>query len=68
MTIPSPCVRQCALDAARICRGCQRTLDEIVAWASASEHDKRMMLAAIRQRADAIHPPSSERSSPPQTR
>jgi predicted Fe-S protein YdhL (DUF1289 family) len=30
---PSPCIRQCTLDAADECVGCGRTIDEILAWA-----------------------------------
>ena len=31
---PSPCIKQCGLEAKALCRGCFRTLDEIVNWGS----------------------------------
>jgi predicted Fe-S protein YdhL (DUF1289 family) len=33
-----------------LCRGCLRTIDEIVAWGSASEDTKRMVWREIRRR------------------
>lgn len=48
----SPCIRNCSLDAQRICRGCFRALDEIVAWSDADEatrHDILERAAARRE-------------------
>lgn len=39
---PSPCIGVCRMDpASGWCEGCLRTIDEIAAWASMSEPDKR---------------------------
>lgn len=51
MTVPSPCIDVCRMDAASgLCEGCLRTLDEIAGWAAATDEQKRAILAAIRQR------------------
>lgn len=53
--VPSPCISLCemappmGLDAA-LCRGCLRTIDEIVRWGSADDNYKRAVYAQIRQR------------------
>lgn len=48
---PSPCVGICVMDdASGFCKGCQRTLDEIVDWGSAAEARKRDIWLAIVQR------------------
>ncbi len=41
-----------------LCVGCYRTLDEIVRWSSASDDDKREILAAVAQRRDDLAPGS----------
>jgi uncharacterized protein len=34
--VPSPCINVCEMDQkSGLCRGCLRTIDEIVAWGSA---------------------------------
>lgn len=44
----SPCVKVCLLDdASGLCRGCGRTLDEIVAWASLGEGARASIMAAL---------------------
>lgn len=48
----SPCTKICQIDRTTgFCLGCQRTLDEIAAWASmtAAERDKVMMDLPRRQ-------------------
>jgi predicted Fe-S protein YdhL (DUF1289 family) len=45
----SPCIGVCALDEARVCRGCGRTIEEIAAWLHASKAERE----AIRRRAAA---------------
>lgn len=47
--VASPCVNICKMEAG-LCLGCLRTLDEIARWADASDHDKRLILAAVAQR------------------
>jgi predicted Fe-S protein YdhL (DUF1289 family) len=45
----SPCIGVCALDEARVCQGCGRTVEEIAAWPGASPAERE----AIRRRAAA---------------
>lgn len=53
--VPSPCVSVCRMNAATgWCEGCHRTLEEIAAWSTMSELDKRAVwkrLSARRQAA-----------------
>ncbi|MFJ2988028.1 DUF1289 domain-containing protein [Collimonas sp. NPDC087041] len=47
----SPCINVCVMSAASgLCDGCQRTIDEIAAWGSASLEQKRHIWQLIRQR------------------
>ncbi|ATQ73468.1 MULTISPECIES: DUF1289 domain-containing protein [Massilia] len=53
--VPSPCISLCEMapDTASgkgLCRGCLRTLDEIVAWGNAPDEYKRAVWAEIRRR------------------
>ena len=49
--VPSPCISLCEMDKATgLCRGCLRTIDEIVAWGSAGDEDKRAIWREIRRR------------------
>jgi predicted Fe-S protein YdhL (DUF1289 family) len=49
--VPSPCINVCQMDpVSGLCRGCLRTIDEIVAWGRASEDEKRAVWAEIRRR------------------
>ena len=49
--VPSPCINVCQMDPATgLCRGCLRTIDEIVAWGKSSDTDKRAVWAEIRRR------------------
>jgi uncharacterized protein len=50
-SLASPCVRNCCLDEHNVCMGCGRSLEEIVAWGSASDADKAAILARSRERA-----------------
>jgi predicted Fe-S protein YdhL (DUF1289 family) len=49
--LASPCVRNCCLDEDNVCMGCGRSLDEIVAWSTASPADKAAILERSRERA-----------------
>jgi len=40
MSIASPCIGVCALDAEDVCIGCFRTADEITEW-SLMDHDEK---------------------------
>jgi predicted Fe-S protein YdhL (DUF1289 family) len=48
--LASPCVRNCCLDEDNVCMGCGRSLDEIVAWGTASAADKAAILERSRER------------------
>jgi predicted Fe-S protein YdhL (DUF1289 family) len=37
-----------------LCRGCLRTIDEIVSWGTASDEDKRAVWAEIRRREERL--------------
>ncbi|CAI1019605.1 DUF1289 domain-containing protein [Serratia grimesii] len=53
--VRSPCNNVCQIDTEKAqCRGCWRTLDEIAAWSSADDDEKRAIWQRIRQRAMAI--------------
>lgn len=46
--LPSPCISRCVMEqASGLCEGCQRTIDEIIAWGSASETQRRGIWHAI---------------------
>lgn len=44
---PSPCNRVCILNELRICTGCSRTMDEIVAWSSMSAAEQWQIVARV---------------------
>jgi predicted Fe-S protein YdhL (DUF1289 family) len=48
--VPSPCINVCEMAPDGLCRGCLRTIEEIVAWGSAGDDDKRAVWAEIRRR------------------
>jgi predicted Fe-S protein YdhL (DUF1289 family) len=49
--VPSPCINVCNMvPQTGLCEGCMRTIDEIVAWGSASDDEKRAVWAEIRRR------------------
>lgn len=54
---PSPCINVCRMDPhSGLCVGCQRTLDEIAAWGSASAERKTLILQEVdRRRRQAAH-------------
>jgi len=55
--VPSPCIALCILDAATgWCRGCGRTIDEIMAWGTASDTRKGEILAGLPARVAALTP------------
>jgi uncharacterized protein len=46
-----PCIGVCLIDpAGRRCRGCLRTIDEIIIWYSASAAEKSAIVARIAKR------------------
>lgn len=52
---PSPCTGTCTLDPlTRLCMGCARTIDEIMAWPAASAGEKQAILAAVGARRQSV--------------
>jgi uncharacterized protein len=43
--VRSPCVKLCVLDAAGLCEGCGRTLDEIATWSGADDMTREAVVA-----------------------
>lgn len=53
--VPSPCISLCEMaPETGLCRGCLRTIDEIVAWGSASDATRRAIYGQIRRREAAL--------------
>jgi len=49
--VPSPCSSVCRIDpASGFCEGCWRTLDEIVAWSTLSDQEKRAVWTELERR------------------
>ena len=54
--VPSPCTNVCRIDARTgWCEGCRRTLDEIAAWSTMSDADKRAVWVLLKQRRQQQH-------------
>jgi uncharacterized protein len=50
-TLPSPCTSLCQMDEATgLCKGCWRTIEEIIAWGSQSDAGKQQVWQQIEQR------------------
>lgn len=50
-SMESPCVRICVMDpVSGLCRGCARTLDEIVAWGTMTPDRRRTIMRELDQR------------------
>ncbi|MCW5656077.1 MAG: DUF1289 domain-containing protein [Burkholderiaceae bacterium] len=57
--VPSPCVNVCRMDAVSgLCEGCLRTIDEIAAWGTMDDADKRAVWQRLEQRR-ALRPAAS---------
>jgi predicted Fe-S protein YdhL (DUF1289 family) len=55
--VASPCIALCVLDAATgWCHGCGRTIEEIMAWGTASDTRKAEILAGLPARLAAPRP------------
>jgi predicted Fe-S protein YdhL (DUF1289 family) len=49
--VPSPCINVCRMDSATgWCEGCLRTIDEIAAWGTMVDDDKRAVWRGLEQR------------------
>lgn len=53
----SPCVRNCCLDAADVCIGCGRQLQEILRWGQAGQAEREAILVRAAARREARLPP-----------
>ncbi len=50
----SPCVRDCGIDRRiGLCRGCGRTLDEIVSWSEKTAAERRAIMSELPNRKSA---------------
>ena len=50
-SIPSPCISLCDINhVSQLCRGCWRTIDEIIAWSSCDDSAKKAVWLLIEQR------------------
>jgi hypothetical protein len=52
--VPSPCISLCEMGPDGLCRGCLRTIDEIVAWSSSGDDYKRAVWREIKRREEHI--------------
>lgn len=51
----SPCTGTCTLDSlTSLCRGCARTIEEIMAWPTASAAEKHAILGLVAQRGQSV--------------
>ena len=51
----SPCTGTCTLDPlTRLCRGCARTIEEIMVWPTASAGEKHAILVAVSARGQSV--------------
>jgi hypothetical protein len=51
MSVPSPCIGICRMDAATgWCEGCHRTLDEIGAWSALDDEARRTLWRVLARR------------------
>lgn len=57
----TPCVNICLLDAELgLCVGCGRTIDEIASWASMSDAERSVIMAALPARLESFTKSESE--------
>ncbi len=51
MSVKSPCINVCEMDArSGLCKGCFRTIEEITAWSRLDDDGKRAVLSRIAER------------------
>jgi len=49
--VPSPCISVCRMDdRTGLCVGCARTIDEIAAWSTMSDDEKRAVWTLLEER------------------
>ena len=52
--VPSPCVKVCVLNAAQVCTGCGRHINEIATWSGAIRERRLEICAQAAQRLTVI--------------
>lgn len=64
--VPSPCINVCEMDErSGLCRGCARTIDEIIAWSKLDDDAKRAVWKQLPARREGL--PGEEQSAMPAT-
>jgi len=48
--VPSPCIGKCGLDEREICRGCFRTINEIMTWEMMKADDRLLTIERCGER------------------
>ncbi|WP_438970972.1 DUF1289 domain-containing protein [Methylophaga sp.] len=48
--VPSPCIRKCGLDEREICRGCFRSIDEIISWEAMNNQARLLTVEKCQKR------------------
>jgi predicted Fe-S protein YdhL (DUF1289 family) len=56
LSVASPCIKVCVLDARSVCVGCGRTMDEITQWSRLTEEQQRLVCEQARQRRLQVAP------------
>ena len=63
--VASPCNSVCTMNpTSGLCEGCLRTIDEIIAWSTLSDDDKRRVWDALALREPSVGPLPSGPSTP----
>lgn len=58
--VPSPCINVCEMDArSGYCRGCARTIDEIIAWSKLDDAAKRAVWKQLPARREQSAQPAT---------
>lgn len=69
MTLESPCIKVCTLDAATgLCVGCLRTLGEIAAWAELTDAERASIMEALPARRARLGPAGATDAPAPASR
>lgn len=50
IAIDTPCIGVCVMEADGLCRGCARTIDEIVGWGGMTQDRRRAIMATLSDR------------------
>jgi predicted Fe-S protein YdhL (DUF1289 family) len=58
--VASPCTQVCTLNAAQVCVGCGRRIEEIVEWPQAAEARRRTIVVAARERLQRLQGAGAE--------